>query len=29
MQAYEEKLEFEVSIPRKIYDEWEPDGNMP
>ena len=24
MQSYEEKLEFEVSIPRKIYDEWEP-----
>ena len=24
MQSYEEKLEFEVSIPRKLYDEWEP-----
>ena len=24
MQSYEEKLELEVSIPRKIYDEWEP-----
>ena len=22
MQSYEEKLEFEVSIPRKLYDEW-------
>ena len=24
MQSYEEKLELEVFIPRKIYDEWEP-----
>ena len=24
MQFYEEKLELEVSIPRKLYDEWEP-----
>ena len=24
MQSYEEKLELEVSIPRKFYDEWEP-----
>src|SRR6266536_1966140 len=24
MQFFEEKLELEVSIPRKIYDEWEP-----
>ena len=24
MQSYEEKLELKVSIPRKIYDEWEP-----
>ena len=24
MQAYEEKLELEVSIPSKLYDEWEP-----
>ena len=24
MQSYEEKLNFEVSIPRKLYDEWEP-----
>ena len=24
MQYYEEKLELEVSIPRKLYDEWEP-----
>ena len=24
MQSYEEKLELEVSIPRKLYDEWEP-----
>ena len=22
MQSYEEKLELEVSIPRKLYDEW-------
>ena len=24
MQSYEEKLELKVSIPRKLYDEWEP-----
>ena len=24
MQCFEEKLELEVSIPRKLYDEWEP-----
>ena len=24
MHSYEEKLELEVSIPRKLYDEWEP-----
>ena len=24
MQSYEEKLELEVYIPRKLYDEWEP-----
>ena len=24
MQSYEEKREQEVSIPRKLYDEWEP-----
>ena len=24
LQCYEEKLELEVSIPRKLYDEWEP-----
>ena len=24
MQSYEEKNELEVSIPRKLYDEWEP-----
>ena len=24
MQSYEEKLELEVSIPKKLYDEWEP-----
>ena len=24
MQSYEENLELEVSIPRKLYDEWEP-----
>ena len=24
MQSYEEKLELEVSIPRKLYYEWEP-----
>ena len=23
-QSYEEKLELEVYIPRKLYDEWEP-----
>ena len=24
MKSDEEKLELEVSIPRKLYDEWEP-----
>ena len=24
MQSFEEKLELEVSIPRKLYDDWEP-----
>ena len=24
IKAFEEKLELEVSIPRKLYDEWEP-----
>src|SRR4051812_19065683 len=24
MQSYEERLELKVSIPRKLYDEWEP-----
>ena len=24
MKAFEEKLEFEVSIPRKLLDEWKP-----
>ena len=24
MQSFEEKLELEVSIPRKLNDEWEP-----
>ena len=24
VQSYEEKLEMKVSIPRKLYDEWEP-----
>ena len=24
LQSYEEKLELKVSIPRKLYDEWEP-----
>ena len=24
MKSFEEKLEFEVSIPRKLYDEWGP-----
>ena len=24
IQSYEQKLELEVSIPRKLYDEWEP-----
>ena len=24
MQYFEEKLELEVSIPRKLHDEWEP-----
>ena len=24
MKSFEEKFELEVSIPRKLYDEWEP-----
>ena len=28
MQSFEEKLELEVSIPRKLYDEWEPTINI-
>ena len=24
MKTFEEKIELEVSIPRKLYDEWEP-----
>ena len=24
MKTFEEKLELEVSIPRKLHDEWEP-----
>ena len=24
MQSFEEKLELEISIPKKLYDEWEP-----
>ena len=24
LQSFEEKLELEVSVPRKLYDEWEP-----
>ena len=24
MQSFEEKLELEISIPRKLYDAWEP-----
>ena len=24
MQSFDEKLNFEVSVPRKLYDEWEP-----
>ena len=24
IKAYDEKLELEVSIPRKLHDEWEP-----
>ena len=24
MQSFEKKLKLEVSIPRKLYDEWEP-----
>ena len=29
MQSYEEKLELKVSIPRKLYDEWEPTIKKP
>ena len=28
MQSFEEKLELEVYIPRKLYDEWEPTINI-
>ena len=28
MKSFEEKLELEVSIPRKLYDEWEPTINI-
>ena len=28
MQSYEEKLKLEVSIPIKLYDEWEPTINI-
>ena len=28
MQSYEEKIELEVSIPRNLYDEWEPTINI-
>ena len=28
MQSYEEKLELKVSIPRKLYDEWEPTNKI-
>ena len=28
MQSYEEKLKLEVSIPRKLYDQWEPTIKM-
>ena len=28
MQSFEEKLELEVSIPRKLYDEWDPAINI-
>ena len=28
MQSFEEKLELELSIPRKLYDEWEPTINI-
>ena len=28
MQSYEEKLELEVSIPRKLHDEWEPTNKI-
>ena len=28
MKALEEKLELEVSIPRKLYDVWEPNINV-
>ena len=24
MKSFEEKLELEISIPRKLHDEWEP-----
>ena len=28
MQSFEESLELEVSIPRKLYDQWEPTINI-
>ena len=28
MKALEEKLELEISIPRKLYNEWEPSINV-
>ena len=28
MKSFEEKLELEVLIPRKLYDEWEPTINV-
>ena len=28
MQSYDEKLNLEVSIPRKLNDEWEPTINI-
>ena len=28
MQSYDEKLNFKVSIPRKLNDEWEPTINI-
>ena len=28
MKAHEEKLELEISVPRKLHDEWEPTINV-